>query len=58
MLEPHLAVKKKKKNPLTEKLIKNAKKDKIILLNKSDLALEREILKWKAFFESVGNNDN
>ncbi|WP_182117497.1 ribosome biogenesis GTPase YlqF [Borrelia sp. A-FGy1] len=44
------------KNPLTEKIIKNAKKEKIILLNKSDLAFEREILKWKLYFESLGNN--
>ncbi|WP_445436095.1 ribosome biogenesis GTPase YlqF [Candidatus Borreliella tachyglossi] len=44
------------KNPLTEKIIRNAQRDKIILLNKSDLAQTREILKWKAHFETLGNN--
>ncbi|UER68037.1 ribosome biogenesis GTPase YlqF [Borrelia sp. BU AG58] len=44
------------RNPLTEKIIKDAKKEQIILLNKSDLTIEREILKWKAYFDSVGNN--
>ncbi|AGT27584.1 ribosome biogenesis GTPase YlqF [Borrelia miyamotoi] len=44
------------KNPLIEKIIKNSKKDKIILLNKSDLVQEREILKWKGHFEILGNN--
>ncbi|AHH14138.1 GTP-binding protein [Borrelia hermsii MTW] len=44
------------KNPLTEKIIKNSNKDKIILLNKSDLVKTREILKWKEYFETLGNN--
>ena len=44
------------KNPLIEKIIKSSKKDKIILLNKSDLAQEREILKWKEYFETLGNH--
>ncbi|AHH08612.1 ribosome biogenesis GTPase YlqF [Borrelia anserina] len=44
------------KNPLIEKIIKNSNKDKIILLNKSDLVKEEEILKWKEYFETLGNN--
>ncbi|UPA18109.1 ribosome biogenesis GTPase YlqF [Borrelia puertoricensis] len=44
------------KNPLTEKIIKNSNRDKIILLNKSDLAQEGEILKWKEYFKILGNN--
>ncbi|BCR22053.1 ribosome biogenesis GTPase YlqF [Borrelia sp. HM] len=44
------------KNPLIEKIIKNTKKNKIILLNKSDLTQEREILKWKEYFETLGNH--
>ncbi|WP_421622601.1 ribosome biogenesis GTPase YlqF [Borrelia sp. MN22-0132] len=44
------------KNPLTEKIIKNSNKDKIILLNKSDLAQEGEILKWREYFKILGNN--
>ncbi|AHE62953.1 ribosome biogenesis GTPase YlqF [Borrelia parkeri] len=44
------------KNPLTEKIIKNSNRNKIILLNKSDLAQEVEILKWKEYFETLGNN--
>ncbi|WP_025400864.1 ribosome biogenesis GTPase YlqF [Borrelia crocidurae] len=44
------------KNPLIETIIKNSNKDKIILLNKSDLVHEGEILKWKKYFETLGNN--
>ncbi|WP_330730109.1 ribosome biogenesis GTPase YlqF [Borrelia turicatae] len=43
-------------NPLTEKIIKNSNRNKIILLNKSDLAQEEEILKWREYFETLGNN--
>ncbi|AJA90434.1 GTPase [Borreliella chilensis] len=41
------------KNPLTEKIIKN--QTKIILLNKSDIAQTTEIIKWKKYFENLGN---
>ena len=44
------------KNPLTEQIIKNARKEKIILLNKSDLTIEREILKWRSYFDSLGDH--
>ncbi|BDU62690.1 ribosome biogenesis GTPase A [Candidatus Borrelia fainii] len=44
------------KNPLTEKIIKNPNMNKIILLNKSDLAQEGEILKWREYFKILGNN--
>ncbi|UGQ16555.1 ribosome biogenesis GTPase YlqF [Borrelia sp. RT5S] len=44
------------KNPLTEQIIKNAGKEKIILLNKSDLTIEREILKWRSYFDSLGDH--
>ncbi|WP_024653405.1 ribosome biogenesis GTPase YlqF [Borrelia persica] len=44
------------KNPLIEKIIKNSNKDKIILLHKSDLVQEGEILKWIKYFENTGNN--
>lgn len=43
-------------NPLTEKIIKNSNRNKIILLNKSDLAQEEEILKWREYFETLENN--
>ncbi len=41
------------KNPLTEKIIKN--QTKIILLHKSDIAQITEIIKWKKYFENLGN---
>ncbi|QFI14743.1 ribosome biogenesis GTPase YlqF [Borrelia sp. CA_690] len=41
------------KNPLTEKITKN--QTKIILLHKSDLAQINEIIKWKKYFEKLGN---
>ncbi|WKC58186.1 ribosome biogenesis GTPase YlqF [Borrelia sp. P9F1] len=44
------------KNPITEQIIKNTGKEKIILLNKSDLTIEREILKWGSYFASLGDH--
>lgn len=41
------------KNPLTEKITKN--QAKIILLHKSDVAQINEIIKWKKYFENLGN---